>query len=127
MPQNGRMGAPRLHTPVTGNFGSGEHRIDREERRRLARTPLRLFVLLEWGGSRFPGRTVDFGVGGVFVQCETIPAYGTAVTVVVDGAADALRFPATVRWADATGVGLQFDLLGARETHFLTELLRAID
>ncbi len=119
------MGAPKLQVPAT--FGSGEHRIDVDERRRLAREPLEMFVLLEWGGCQWPGFTVDFGLGGVFVQCDTIPAYGTEVTLIIDSAHSTLRFPAVLRWADDRGMGLQFGLLGARETHFLAELLHSID
>jgi len=33
--------------------------------------------------------------------------------------------PAVVRWAGPTGMGLQFGLIGARETHAITELTRA--
>ena len=36
----------------------------------------------------------------------------------------AFAFPAVVRWVGATGMGVQFGLIGARETHAITELTR---
>jgi hypothetical protein len=35
-----------------------------------------------------------------------------------------LKLPGTVRWAKPGGLGIQFGLLGARETHSIAQLLK---
>jgi len=66
------------------------------------------------------GFTRDISTGGVFIEATDIPAFGTRVTLVLDapGLTD-LKIPGIVRWTKVDGFGLQFQLLGARETHAL--------
>jgi hypothetical protein len=35
-----------------------------------------------------------------------------------------MRLSGTVRWTTKSGIGVQFGLLGARETHTITEIVR---
>ncbi len=67
----------------------------------------------------------DLSVGGLSIQAEwAAPAFGTQLTIVGDfPGAPGVRLPAVVRWTKPGGFGVQFGLLGARETHLLTTLV----
>jgi type IV pilus assembly protein PilZ len=72
------------------------------------------------------GTARDIGIGGVFIESsETLP-FGTEVIVVgrLPGTGIELRLPGVVRWAKPDGFGVQFGLLGARETHAISALPR---
>jgi type IV pilus assembly protein PilZ len=74
---------------------------------------------------RIPGRARDLSIGGMYVQTSAPPAFGSDVVVhaLLPGQKVAFALPAVVRWTRAgEGMGLQFGLLGARETHAITEL-----
>lgn len=60
----------------------------------------------------------DISLGGMFL-CGLCPAnLGASVTVVVSlQGGKELTLPAYLRWKTADGFGLQFGLIGARETH----------
>lgn len=64
-------------------------------------------------------------LGGIFLAGMTPVPIGTEVglefTLPVRGA---LKVPAFVRWSTSDGFGLQFGLLGVRETHALGEFMR---
>lgn len=67
---------------------------------------------------------VDLGMGGLFLESSVIPPMGTAITIVGDfPRAPGLRLPSVVRWSKPGGFGVQFGLLGARETHVLSGIL----
>jgi hypothetical protein len=77
-------------------------------------------------GESIVGVARDISVGGMFVESEVAPAFGVQLTIVVTlpGTAGQFKLPAVVRWAKPGGFGIQFGLLGARETHALTNLLK---
>jgi hypothetical protein len=62
----------------------------------------------------------------MYLESATSPAFGTELTIVgtVPGAKKDLRLPAVVRWTKPGGFGVQFGLLGALETHVLSELMK---
>jgi hypothetical protein len=62
----------------------------------------------------------------MFLEASQSPAFGTELTIVgrVPGAKNDLRLPAVVRWVKPGGFGVQFGLLGALETHVLSELMK---
>jgi hypothetical protein len=68
----------------------------------------------------------DISVGGMYLEGESAPKFGTQLRIVVllPGAKKELRLPATVRWNKPGGFGVQFGLLGAVETHVISELMR---
>ena len=70
------------------------------------------------------GSVRDIGIGGAFVESSEPLAFGTELVLVAQltdrGAV--LRLPAIVRWVRPDGFGVQFGLLGARETHALAQL-----
>ena len=97
------------------------------ELRRYQRAPVDIAVEFAAKGSpkRSSGRAKDLSIGGMFVQTATPLPFGSEIVVhvVLPGQKAPMALPAVVRWSRATdGMGLQFGLLGARETHAITEL-----
>jgi type IV pilus assembly protein PilZ len=78
-------------------------------------------------GRPFAGVVRDLGVGGAFIECIEALPFGTEVLIIGQlppSGAD-LRLPSVVRWTKPDGFGVQFGLLGARETHAISVLLSA--
>jgi hypothetical protein len=99
------------------------------EQRRSHRSPLDTAVQVKRNGSEdvAEGRARDVSVGGMFVETTSPFPFGTEVVVhaLLPGHNEELAMPAVVRWTRHDGMGLQFGLLGARETHTITEIVRA--
>jgi hypothetical protein len=72
------------------------------------------------------GVAVDISLGGMFIESDFPSAFGATIRVhlTLEGASSELVLPATVRWTRPDGMGVQFGLLGARETFAITELVR---
>lgn len=103
-----------------------------ESRRRAPRVPLGVWVTVEHEGTYFDAFAANIGVGGAFVETQTLLPYEARLVlhVPLPGASEVLRLPGVVRWsgtaaASQTGFGIQFLELGAKETHQLSELVRA--
>jgi len=98
------------------------------DKRSHPRVPLSVPVACEVsGGASIMGRSKDISVGGVYIESETQVSFGTQVTIVLrlpNTKADA-RLPGVIRWIKPGGFGVQFGLLGARETHAISELLKS--
>lgn len=78
-------------------------------------------------GPTLTGQAKDISVGGMFIESEARVTFGTQVTIVLrlpNTKADS-RLPGVVRWLKPGGFGVQFGLLGARETHAISELLKS--
>jgi type IV pilus assembly protein PilZ len=99
------------------------------ELRRFTRATLEQPLEFTIGSSdtRVQGRSKDISLGGMFVETETPAAFGAEVVIFVALPSDPnqLRLPGIVRWTRPSGMGVQFGLLGARETHLITEVVRA--
>jgi type IV pilus assembly protein PilZ len=99
-----------------------------EEKRVHPRSPLRIPVSCEIAGQpAISGNAKDVSLGGMFIEAPGVsPAFGTPITVVcrLPGLDREARLPAVVRWTKGGGFGVQFGLLGARETHAITKLPR---
>jgi hypothetical protein len=99
------------------------------EQRRSHRSPLDATVQVKRKGTDEVkgGRARDVSVGGMFVETESPFPFGAEVVVhvLLPGHKEELAMPAVVRWTRVDGMGLQFGLLGARETHTITEIVRA--
>lgn len=98
-----------------------------DEKRHHARVPVDLTLTCETpGASSFSAHARDISVGGMYVDAPEQPAFGTQVTLVgrLPGAKKDLRLPAVVRWTKPGGFGVQFGLLGALETHLISELMK---
>lgn len=66
----------------------------------------------------------DLSLGGMFVKSDWKPQFNEnlVVTALLPGQSRDLDFPAVVRWVRADGFGVQFGLLGAKQTHAITRL-----
>lgn len=100
------------------------------ELRRYQRAPLD--IPLEFAAksddARHPGRSRDISLGGMFIRVEEPLAFGAELVVYITlpGQKAPFTLPGVVRWSRAgEGMGIQFGLMGARETHAITELTRA--
>jgi hypothetical protein len=103
------------------------------ELRRYQRAPLDVpveFALKgsEGAASRRAGRSRDISLGGMFIVTEAPAAFGVdlVIHITLPGQRGAFALPAVVRWSrTGEGMGVQFGLMGARETHAITELTKA--
>jgi type IV pilus assembly protein PilZ len=98
------------------------------EKRHLVRAiELPVEFSAQGSGQRVPGIARDISIGGMFIETKSPAAFGSAVRIgfPIPGRGDPLLLEATVRWTGASGMGVQFGLLGARETHAITEVARA--
>lgn len=97
-----------------------------DEKRIHPRITIQLDVTCEISGrASITGVSKDLSVGGMFVRAsETLP-FNTQITIVTKlPEAGAVKLPAVVRWSTQEGFGVQFGLLGARETHALSNMMR---
>jgi hypothetical protein len=96
------------------------------ELRRYERTPVDLAVEFSQrdGVERTQGRATDISLGGMFIETARPAPFSTEIVVHVSlpGQRAPFSIPGVVRWASASGMGVQFKLLGARETHAITAL-----
>lgn len=104
------------------------------EKRRHARAAIDLPVSfnLKGRGESGRGNGKDISIGGMFVETETPAAFGADVEVHVRlktaaRGEQSFALPAVVRWVRSDGMGVQFGLLGALETHAITELTKLTD
>jgi type IV pilus assembly protein PilZ len=76
-------------------------------------------------GAVINGLATDISLGGSRIESSEVPAFGTRFTVVarVPGEKEASRLPATVRWTGPSCFGVQFGLLGARDTYRIVDLM----
>lgn len=98
------------------------------EQRRYARAPIHapLAFFLKGKDEKRPGIGKDIAIGGMFIETTTPAAFGADVVVHVQlpGSNDVATLPGVVRWVRDGGMGVQFGLLGAVETHLITEINR---
>ncbi len=68
----------------------------------------------------------DISIGGMFIETPLPADFGVAllVGITLPHHGEEMLLPATVRWRNARGMGVQFGLLGARETYAITEIGR---
>jgi type IV pilus assembly protein PilZ len=99
------------------------------ELRRHNRAPLDVSVEFVSKGSdaRGVGRAKDISLGGMYIETTEPLAFSSELTVYVTlpGQKGPFALPGVVRWTRGDGMGVQFGLIGARETHAITELTRA--
>jgi type IV pilus assembly protein PilZ len=96
------------------------------EYRQYPRKNLTSSVAFQIGeGPRVEGECHDMSLGGMYIVTSEPQAYGTALRVFLrlPGMKQEARIEAIVRWWKPTGMGVQFGVMGARETHALTTML----
>jgi Tfp pilus assembly protein PilZ len=100
----------------------------RGEQRRTTRVPIEVPVEFTTRDSwdTMPGIAKDISLGGMFIEtAHTVPVgIEIVVRMAFPGRSERFAVPTTVRWKNADGMGVQFGLLGARETHAITEIER---
>ena len=97
-----------------------------QEQRRHFRKPIELHVEFNVAdGPHKPGVCRDFSLGGMHIDAQETAPFGANVTihVTLGDARSASALPGIVRWVKPGSMGIQFGLLGARETYAITELL----
>ncbi len=98
------------------------------EQRKYARAPINtpLFFYVKGKDKELEGTGKDISVGGMAIETSTPAAFGAEVIVHVSlpGSDDVLALPGVVRWVRSGVIGIQFGLLGAVETHIITEIAR---
>ena len=98
------------------------------EKRKHPRQPVDLEATVTTDGTAevFAGRVRDLSIGGTFFTSECRLPFGTKVTIAIAFPAPSgtLQFPAVVRWKGDDGIGLQFGLVGAKETHAIAQAIR---
>jgi len=77
-------------------------------------------------GPRIGAVCHDISLGGMFIETSEPARFGQKVRVMLTlpGMKSETVVEATVRWTKPSGMGVQFGVMGARETHALTQLLR---
>lgn len=75
------------------------------------------------GKEAIAGMARDISIGGMFVVAERALPFGAelSVHVTLPDQVEEIVLPGVVRWQRPEGMGIQFGLLGARETHAITE------
>jgi type IV pilus assembly protein PilZ len=76
-------------------------------------------------GVDFPAKVRSLSVGGLFLETMRCPPFGSPIEVdLLLPEDESLHLSAVVRWTADTGFGVQFGLLGARETQVLADLVQ---
>jgi type IV pilus assembly protein PilZ len=98
------------------------------EQRRYARAPIDSPASFSVKGRAEPleGLAKDISVGGTFIETTTPAPFGSEVILhlTLPGSDAPTALPGVVRWIRDGGMGVQFGLLGAVETHLITEIGR---
>ena len=96
-------------------------------RRGEPRVPVALSVAVSSEAGPFDGNIVNLGVGGAFIESASRLSYGTRIelAMTLPGLRQQSLVPAVVRWSSDVGFGVQFQELGARETHAISGLVSA--
>jgi len=104
------------------------HRLTVVEQRRHSRAELDipLTFVVKGKPEQFDGRARDVSVGGMFIETQTPAPFGAEVTISIrlPGSGEVSQIAARTRWGRPGGMGIQFGLMGAKETHLITELAR---
>src|SRR6185437_13992458 len=81
-------------------------------------------VLVAAGGACVSCRVADISVGGARIETDAQVPFGSTVflRMKLPGSMRDLVLPTVVRWTRPGVLGLQFGLMGARETHLITSL-----
>lgn len=97
------------------------------DHRNHPRRDIHLPVAFQMGdGPRIEANCRDLSLGGMFIETQHAAPFGATVKVSIrlPGLAVDTVVASVVRWTNAEGMGVQFGMMGARDTHALTELLR---
>ena len=73
----------------------------------------------------FDAVATDICLGGSRIESPETPGVGARLTIVthLPGCSERSRLPATVRWTERGAFGVQFGLIGARDTYRIADLM----
>jgi len=96
------------------------------EKREHHRAEYAATVRVERAGSQpVEVQSRDISQGGMFLISDVPLPVGTEVHLALElPGCGACRIPGYVRWLKSDGFGVQFGLLGARETHAIGKIVR---
>ena len=97
------------------------------ENRKHPRKAIEAPVAIQIGeGARIDATCHDISVGGMYIETSATAKYGAKIKVflMLPGLKQETAVEATVRWVKPGGMGVQFAMMGARETHAITELMK---
>jgi type IV pilus assembly protein PilZ len=98
------------------------------ELRRHSRAPLDVPVefVVKGTSERLGGTAKDISLGGMFVATAEAPPFNAEIVihVLIPRQKAPFAIPAIVRWTSKDGMGIQFGLIGAKETFAITEYCR---
>ncbi len=94
------------------------------EKRAHPRVPIELGVTCVLRERSIDAIARDISLGGAFLACREVVGFGEEIIVQLPSLVGLLRLPAVVRWRTADGFGVQFGLLGARDTHGILALMK---
>ena len=102
------------------------------EKRQYARAAIDLPVYFAVKGAQAAASGIgkDISIGGIFIETDAPAPFGSEIIVRVrlrTPTKDDRDFdlPGIVRWVRSGGMGVQFGLIGALETHAITELSKS--
>lgn len=77
------------------------------------------------GEALVAGRARNLSIGGMFIETDRPAPFGASIVVqlALPEMHELAELSATVRWTNADGMGVQFGVMGARETHGIVKLL----
>lgn len=103
------------------------------EKRKYARAAIDLpvYFAVKGASTSASGIGKDISIGGIFIETSSPAPFGADLIVRVrlrTPSRDDQDFdlPGVVRWVRGNGMGVQFGLMGALETHAITELTKSI-
>lgn len=95
------------------------------EKRQHQRAQFVVPVKVRTADQELSAESQDVSLGGMFLHGEKTPAIGTEVRLAIAlPKLGEVELPGFVRWTKDGGFGVQFGLLGARETHAIGKLVR---
>ena len=99
------------------------------EKRKHSRSLHRAVIAFQVGGGpRQDGMCNDVGIGGMFIETLYPAPFGEQVTVFMKlpELKEEAAIKGVVRWTEPDGMGVQFSVMGARETYALTKLIASL-
>ena len=80
-------------------------------------------------GAIHAGRSLNFSMGGMFVEINPLPEFGSKVILQIDlpGVPETCKIPCIVRWTkEGHGAGIQFETVRPIEVWALSKLIRKL-
>ncbi len=122
MPRDARIGVPLGRESAPGPIKKGDLL---REKRQHARAPFaNLIQIVPTKGPAWEVECIDISQGGMFLQQDGRAFIGDEIQLRFElTSLGKVTLPAYIRWTASRGFGVQFGLLGARETHAIGSLV----